>query len=86
MDIETIDQQYQQLQTQAQGTVQEIRSFAEKLQAAAQAGNQDARGWLLDLKSIEPQGLIGAAEKRLSQFSQGQVITGVPPPNGPEFA
>jgi hypothetical protein len=52
MDIETIDQQYQQLQTQAQGTVQEISGLANKLQAAAQGGNQDAREWLLDLKSI----------------------------------
>jgi hypothetical protein len=52
MNIETIDQQYQQLQTQAQGTVQEISGLADKLQAAAQGGNQDAREWLLDLKSI----------------------------------
>jgi hypothetical protein len=52
MDIQTIDQQYQQLQNQAQGTVQEISALADKLQAAAQAGNQDAREWLLDLKSI----------------------------------
>jgi hypothetical protein len=52
MDIETIDQQYQQLQTQAQGTVQELSGPADKLQATAQGGNQDAREWLLDLKSI----------------------------------
>jgi hypothetical protein len=52
MDIQTIDQQYQQLQTQAQGTAQELSSLADKLQAAAQGGNQDAREWLLDLKSI----------------------------------
>jgi len=52
MDIQTIDQEYQQLQSQAQETVQEIRTLADKFQAAAQAGNQDAREWLLDLKSI----------------------------------
>lgn len=52
MDIETIDQQYQQLQSQAQGTAREISGLADKLQAAAQGGNQDAREWLLDLKSI----------------------------------
>lgn len=52
MDIQTIDQEYQQLQSQAQETVQEIRTLADKFQTAAQAGNQDAREWLLDLKSI----------------------------------
>lgn len=52
MDIQTIDQEYRQLENQSQGTVQEISTLADKLQAAAQAGNQDAREWLLDLKSI----------------------------------
>ena len=52
MDIQTIDQEYQQLQNQSQGTVQEISALADKLQTAAQASNQDAREWLLDLKSI----------------------------------
>jgi uncharacterized phage infection (PIP) family protein YhgE len=52
MDIQTIDTQYQQLQNQSQQTVQEIRDLATKLQTAAQAGNQDAREWLLDLRSI----------------------------------
>jgi len=52
MDVQTIDQEYQQLQGQAQGTVQEIRALADKLQTAVQAGNPDAREWLLDLKSI----------------------------------
>jgi hypothetical protein len=52
MDIDTIDSQYSQLQTQAQSTVQELKDLAAKLQAATAAGNQDAREWLLDLKSI----------------------------------
>ena len=52
MDIQTIDSQYRQLQDQSQQTVQELRSLAMKLQGAAQAGNQDAREWFLDLKSI----------------------------------
>lgn len=52
MDIQTIDNQYRQLQTQSQQTVQELRALAMKLQGAAQAGNQDAREWFLDLKSI----------------------------------
>ena len=52
MDIQIIDNQYRQLQTQSQQTVQELRALATKLQGAAQAGNQDAREWFLDLKSI----------------------------------
>lgn len=52
MDIQTIDSQYGQLQTQAQATVQELKDLATKLQAAQAAGNPDAREWLLDLKSI----------------------------------
>jgi len=52
MDIQTIDSQYQQLTTQAQQTVGELKDLATKLQTASQAGNPDAREWLLDLKSI----------------------------------
>jgi ABC-type transporter Mla subunit MlaD len=52
MDVQTIDNNYQQLQSQAQQTVQEIKDLAAKLQAAKDAGNQDAREWLLDLRSI----------------------------------
>ena len=52
MDIETIDQNYQQLQQQSQQTVQAITALAQTLQAAANAGDQNAREWLLDLKGI----------------------------------
>lgn len=52
MDIQTIDSQYSQLQSQAQQTVEELKSLAQKLQAAANAGDQNAREWFLDLKSI----------------------------------
>ncbi len=52
MDIATIDSQYNQLQSQAQQTIGELKDLAQKLQSAAAAGNQDAREWLLDLKSI----------------------------------
>ena len=52
MDIQTIDNNYNQLQSQAGQTIQELKALAQKLQAAAQSGNQDAREWLLDLKSV----------------------------------
>ncbi|MCB5943889.1 hypothetical protein [Acidocella sp. KAb 2-4] len=52
MDIQTIDNQYGQLQTRSQQTVGELQGLAQKLQAAAQAGNMDAREWLLDLRGV----------------------------------
>lgn len=52
MDVQTIDQQYTQLQTQAQQTIGELTTLADKLRTAAQSGNQDAREWMLDLKEI----------------------------------
>ncbi|NDU86060.1 MAG: hypothetical protein G3H99_05555 [Ferrovum sp.] len=50
MDIQTVDQQYQQLQVQSQQVGQQLQSLATKLQSAAQAGHPEAREWLLDLR------------------------------------
>ncbi len=52
MDIQIIDQQYQQLQGQSQQLVQQFQSLAGKLQGSTQTGNADAREWLLDLREI----------------------------------
>ena len=52
MDAHTIDQDYAQLQRQSQQTMQLIQTLASKLQAAAAAGDQNAREWQLDLKEI----------------------------------
>ena len=52
MDVQTIDQQYQQLQGQSQQTAQALQLLGGKLQAAAQNGDQQAREWLLDLKEL----------------------------------
>jgi hypothetical protein len=88
MDIQTIDQQYQQLQTQAQGTAQELSGLAEKLQVAAQGGNQDAREWLLDLKSIAlaiqaEQSQVGLLLQALHGFVANQATAmQAPPPSG----
>jgi hypothetical protein len=88
MDIETIDQQYQQLQGQAQGTAQELSGLAEKLQRAAQAGNQDAREWLLDLKSIAlsfkaEQTQVGLLLQALHGFVANQASSMQAPPPPP---
>ncbi|HEY4459263.1 MAG TPA: hypothetical protein VGN81_33430 [Pseudonocardiaceae bacterium] len=52
MDIQTIDNTYAQLQQQSQQTVQLITALANKLQTAANSGDQNARDLLLDLKEI----------------------------------
>ena len=52
MDVQTIDQQYQQLQGQSQQTIQALQTLGGKLQAAAQGGDQQAREWFLDLREL----------------------------------
>ena len=52
MDVQTIDQQYAQLQGQSQQTAQALQTLGAKLQTAAQAGDQQAREWLLDLREL----------------------------------
>jgi hypothetical protein len=52
MDIATVEQQYNQLQQEAQGVSQGLQSLAAKLKTAVDAGNADAREWLLDLKEL----------------------------------
>jgi hypothetical protein len=90
MDVQTIDQQYEQLQTQAQQTIQELRDLAGKLSTAAQGGNQDAKEWLLDLKSVAlaiqaEQNQVGFLLQALHGFvaNQGQALTQQPAQPGP---
>ena len=52
MDIQTVDQCWQQVQAQDQTINQSLQTLAGKLQAAATAGNADAREWLLDLREL----------------------------------
>ena len=67
MDIETIDQNYQQLQNQGQQTVRALSELAGKLQRAAEAGDMNAREWLLDLKEV-------ALEVRTEQSQVGMLL------------
>ncbi|MGH7068245.1 MAG: hypothetical protein ACREFO_17605 [Acetobacteraceae bacterium] len=85
MDVQTIDQQYQQLQTQAQQTIGEIKDLAGKLTAAAQGGNQDAKEWLLDLKSVAlaiqaEQNQVGLLLQALHGFVSNQAQAIMQPP------
>ncbi len=52
MDVETIDQSYAELEQESQQTVQAISTLAQKLQVAGDAGDGNARCWLLDLREI----------------------------------
>ena len=52
MDIQTVDQCWQQVQAQDQTINQALQALAGKLQDAAAAGNADAREWLLDLREL----------------------------------
>jgi hypothetical protein len=52
VDVETIDQNYEQLTEQSQRTLQAITTLAQKLQVATSDGDQRAREWLLDLKEV----------------------------------
>lgn len=81
MDVATIDQQFEQLQSQAQETINELKGLAAKLQGASQSGNTDAREWLLDLKSIAlaiqaEQNQVGLLLQALHGFvaNQGQQL------------
>ena len=52
MDIAAVEQQYNQLQQEAQGVSQGLQSLAAKLKSASDSGDPDAREWLLDLKEL----------------------------------
>lgn len=68
MDIQTIDQQYQQLQSEGQRVGQQLQALAGKLQGAAQGSNADAREWLLDLREIALG--IQAEQQQMTQVLQ----------------
>lgn len=52
MDTETVDRQFSALQQQAQQTGTLVQRLADKLSAAAGAGDPNAREWALDLREI----------------------------------
>ncbi len=90
MDTDTIDQQYNQLQTEFQDVANTVQAFAAKLQAAAQAGDENAREWLLDLKQIaldvkdeqmQVTGLLQAIHGWAT--AQAQAAAAPPPPAQP---
>jgi hypothetical protein len=77
VDVEHIDQNYEQLREQSQQTLQAITNLAQKLQAAASDGDQQAREWLLDLKEItlgvrQEQNQVGLLLQSIHNFVANQ--------------
>ena len=52
MDVQTIEQTYNQLQQQAQQSAQALQALGGKMQTAAQTGDLQAREWSLDLREL----------------------------------
>jgi len=52
MDTQTIDQEFEKLQTEFQDVAGTVASLAQKLQAAQAAGDDNATEWLSDLKQV----------------------------------
>ena len=52
MDAETIDQEFEKLQSEFQEVAGAVETLATKLQAAQKAGDANAGTWLADLESI----------------------------------
>ncbi|GBR10626.1 hypothetical protein [Gluconobacter frateurii] len=52
MDVQTIEQTYNQLQEQARQSAQSLQTLGAKMQGAAQSGDMQAREWALDLREV----------------------------------
>ncbi len=52
MDTQTIDQEYEKLQTEFQDVAGTVKTLAAKMQAAAAGGDANANDWLKDLELV----------------------------------
>jgi len=88
VDPETVDQNYAQLQQQGQQTAALIQALAGKLQAAAAAGDTNAREWMLDLKEIALGVQQEEGQTSLLQSIHSMVdnhVQAVPPEAQPQY-
>ena len=84
MDPETVEANYAQLQQQGQQTAALIQALAGKLQAAATAGDTNAREWMLDLKEValgvqQEEGQTSLLLQSIHSMVDNHVQTAVPP-------
>mgnify|MGYP001550693016 CR=1 FL=1 len=97
MDVQTIDQQYSQLQSASQQVYEELKDLATKLQTESANGNPQAREWVLDLKEValaiqaqqqQTAALLQAIHGFVASQNQALVPTsyqsGYPQPNSPQ--
>ncbi|GAA4406592.1 hypothetical protein [Tsukamurella soli] len=93
MDPQTIDAEYSKLQGQAQNTSNLIQSLGNKLNAAAAAGDQNAREWQLDLRElalavqseeVQAQSLLTAIHSMVDTHVQ-QAQSGFQQPLQPQY-
>jgi hypothetical protein len=85
VDPETVDQNYAQLQQQGQQTSALTQTLAGKLQAAAAAGDANAREWMLDLKEItlgvqQEEGQVSLLLQSIHTMVDNYVQAAPPPP------
>jgi len=84
VDIQAIDQQYNQLQQETQQVSQGIQNLAQKLKAASDNGDQNAREYLLDLRELaisiqQEQQQVMAVMQAVHQAMQNQSQQGWQP-------
>jgi hypothetical protein len=84
VDPETVDQNYAQLQQQGQQTAALVQALASKLQAAAAAGDPNAREWALDLKEItlgvqQEEGQVSLLLQSIHSMVDNHVQAAAPP-------
>ncbi|MBO0855972.1 MAG: hypothetical protein J2P18_19655 [Nocardia sp.] len=101
MDAQSVDQEFAQLQQQGQQTLQLVQGLASKLKAAADAGDQNAREYALDLREIAIairdeesqvskllQSIHGLVDNHVQQSAQPQQVAPQPqyaPPPQPQY-
>jgi hypothetical protein len=78
VEIQAIDNAYLALQRQATDTAGKLQALAQKLQIAAQAGDQRAREWLLDLREValavrEEESQVGSLLQAMHDFTANQL-------------
>jgi hypothetical protein len=73
MNTETVDRQFSALQAQADRTTSLLAALAEKMSAAAAAGDGNAREWGLDLKEIA----LAVRDEQLTTTELLQAIHGL---------
>jgi hypothetical protein len=87
VDIQAIDNAYQALQRESQDTAAKLQTLGQKLQSAAQAGDQNAREWMLDLREIalavrDEESQVAALLRAIHGFATNQLQQ--PPQSSPQ--